>query len=502
MDVLLLHVHGFGGKDLNEGFISHLNKFILKNCFENSIYGMTYKWDSQKISMRKLGNDWLTANEQIDNESANFIKHLKEISKDYDAVYITAFSIGAKLVCKALDSMKVFPENLHGVFLLAAAIERNFKFSHPISFRIISYISAQNDKVLKFLFSFMENEKPAGETGFSDLSIFRNLVTTCHHFIGGRSYNRVFPAYICSQIAVWEGIYNKIVYKKEINTLDRVNYHKIHRKINKIFDNEKVIVFTFSRYFQQYFVMENDDNKSIVFRSKSLLDAILFVNNHYGGTRKEYLEINDQIKSDSSSYAETVAINNILGNFLNKTLGLNESYNIFSNILGEIKNDSVVINHIAINFCDFSSGFIDTFSKYDSLPKVITYNLLILSSEINESSHQDVIRWVKDYDESIIELERVLDSLTTIFQEHKIKFNLIVKEYSKSEPGIYGWSLRNPVKLWFVSSCHFHPVINDKFDKFLDDFIVITEEVDKSEAEEFDAEFIYLWKNGKEIKLN
>lgn len=281
MSCLIIHVHGFGGEDYNEKFISLVRNFTKSIHLENEIFATTHTWDSEILSKGIIGKNWARAQEKAENEVSNFIKKLFDYSKNYDNIYISAFSLGTKVVSMAIKEIEILPENLKGIFFLGSALDKDFRFEKILPFKIINYYSNNNDSVLKNIYKAMEAKSAGGEVGFLDSKNFLNLYTNCSHAIFYRNYKKYIPQIIVSFIAVW----NNIQTGTKQSLLDQSNGKKIkikinEKKMNKILAINNIAIYQTLPIFQKekYFVADliKDKNYAYSFpKSSSDLIALL-----------------------------------------------------------------------------------------------------------------------------------------------------------------------------------------------------------------------------------
>lgn len=226
MSILLLHVHGVGGKDFDEKFILKTKEFLKSYHLENKISTITYKWNSVNIRIFKALQDWNCAIENADNEYENFSSKIFEFGKKYDKIYITAFSLGTRIVANYLNKIDQIPSSIKYVFFMGAAINSNFNFNKELPFKILNYYSDKTDSVLKKLYSFTSQSKAGGQYGFDDLKNFINLSTSINH----TSYNKVIPSIILSFIIYMEKSIEINTPKIDISS----NFKKVKIKYNSL----------------------------------------------------------------------------------------------------------------------------------------------------------------------------------------------------------------------------------------------------------------------------
>lgn len=274
VDCLIIHVHGFGGEDYSEKFISLVRNFTKTIHLENKIFATTHTWDSEILSPKIIGKNWTRAQEKAEKEVPIFIEKLLVCSKNYDNIYISAFSLGSKVVSMAIKKMDILPPSLKGIFFLGSALEKDFRFDKVLPFKIINYYSDNNDKVLKNIYKAMEAKSAGGEVGFLDSKNFLNLYTNCSHAIFYRNYKKYVPQIIVSFIAVWN---NLQIQNKQILS-NQSNKKKIKIKINEKKLNLILIINNIAIYQtlpklqkEKYFVanLEKDANYAYSFLRKS-----------------------------------------------------------------------------------------------------------------------------------------------------------------------------------------------------------------------------------------
>lgn len=200
------YVHGFGGKDHDPDFCRALREEFERLQFR--CVPEVFAWDSVQSTGETLVADWLDARQNAETTAPVLSRRLLDDFEEQGArYYIVAFSLGARLVCSALNGLDEPLRHCRGIYLLGAAVPGNYKVNRgvlPPGVKIRNHYSPRWGWVLKKMYSNAERIPPAGTHGFDDLATFENLPTGCCHKNGPNKYTKMARP-IAEYIAFREG---------------------------------------------------------------------------------------------------------------------------------------------------------------------------------------------------------------------------------------------------------------------------------------------------------
>jgi hypothetical protein len=182
-DLVFVYIHGFGGAKKSPQFCENLNSFLKKTPYNCEV--RNHEWDSVKINVTTLGAGWLKAERLADKEAAKFKKTVIDPLEASRTPYvIVGYSIGTRVVLRALEQTDGKMKMLKGVYFLGSAMNRDItiKPKHlPSGLKIVNYHSPKRDQVHQLAFHFMEEIPAGGRLGFDDTSVFENYTVACSH---------------------------------------------------------------------------------------------------------------------------------------------------------------------------------------------------------------------------------------------------------------------------------------------------------------------------------
>ena len=180
--LVIIYLHGFGGARKQPAFVDNMQDFLndhkITDCkVEN------FMWDSQKISPKRAGRDWVDAKEKADKTAIKLGKFINEYEKSKTPYVLVGFSLGTRVIIKTLEQEQNL-KMLQQVFFMGSALPHNLQTSKKIlqkNRKIINYHSIYLDSVLDKTFYFMEGIQAGGQKGFDDSKLFANYPVTCSH---------------------------------------------------------------------------------------------------------------------------------------------------------------------------------------------------------------------------------------------------------------------------------------------------------------------------------
>lgn len=194
----MIYVHGFGERRFPPAFVKKTNAFIKEKKIPLSVE--TYRWDSKKINPWIAVKQWSEAKVNADKEAQKFYTDIILKNETEKKPYtIVAYSLGSRVVTKALKLVKSPLKHLNGIYFLGAAQPKSLKVatqSLPQNMKIINYYSEHFDVALQVSYYVAEAVDAGGEVGFTDTKVFNNCRTTCTHVHKGgpiqRDYSELF----------------------------------------------------------------------------------------------------------------------------------------------------------------------------------------------------------------------------------------------------------------------------------------------------------------------
>ena len=182
-DLVFVYIHGFGGAKKRPRFCANLQAFLDDEKLSNRI--INYEWDSVRIEVLKAGASWQEAEVRADEESVGFTSTvLDRLEREQTPYVLVGFSIGSRVLLRALDHSNGKLDHLRGVYFLGAAMTRDTtldKARLPPDLKISNYHSPRWDIVHQTSFSFMNRMAAGGLHGFDDTGLFENYAVSCTH---------------------------------------------------------------------------------------------------------------------------------------------------------------------------------------------------------------------------------------------------------------------------------------------------------------------------------
>jgi|APSaa5957512622_1039677.scaffolds.fasta_scaffold09631_1 hypothetical protein len=182
-DLVFVYVHGFGGVKANPRFCVNLREFVAEVPYRCEV--RNYPWDSVRIDVMKAGAKWQEAETKADIEAEAFKKRIIDPLEAEKTPYVlVGFSVGSRVVLRALERSAGSLQMLRGVYFLGSAMTRTTSIKEgtlPAGMRITNYHSPHKDTVHRLAFNFMKSTDAGGYTGFADTKIFENYPVSCSH---------------------------------------------------------------------------------------------------------------------------------------------------------------------------------------------------------------------------------------------------------------------------------------------------------------------------------
>lgn len=196
--LVFVYLHGFGGVKKNPRFCVNLREFLAKVDCDCEV--RNYEWDSVDIKVAKAGANWLEAEKKADAEAKAFKSSVIDRLEMKNTPYVlVGFSIGSRVILRALEESGGNLRMLRGVYFLGAAMTRDTSIDErclPLGMKIINYHSPLRDSVHRIAFNFMEKIPAGGLVGFDNKDVFDNYAVSCTH-----AYKGVGPHIDYSQLA-------------------------------------------------------------------------------------------------------------------------------------------------------------------------------------------------------------------------------------------------------------------------------------------------------------
>ena len=178
-----VYVHGFGGAKADPVFCANLEAFLRKAGYDGVV--LNHQWDSVAIEVLKAGAKWLEAQQRADAEAGKLRESvLMTLEKQRRPYVLVGFSVGSRVVLRALQEARGQLTMLRGVYFLGSAMTRDTTLDRsclPPGMKIINYHSEIRDRVHQIAFNFMAGKPAGGRVGFDDEEIFDNYPVSCSH---------------------------------------------------------------------------------------------------------------------------------------------------------------------------------------------------------------------------------------------------------------------------------------------------------------------------------
>ena len=182
--VTFVYVHGFGGKREDPKFCRNMRAFLAKHATGSEI--INYEWDSVTVDPLQPKAAWIKSQQRADEEAARFKTEVIDKREAKRSPYVLiGFSVGSRVVLRALEQCESELESLAGVYFLGSALTKDTTLTRrvalPAGMKITNYHSPLRDKVHAMAFKFASDIPAGGQKGFDDRTVFENLAVSCTH---------------------------------------------------------------------------------------------------------------------------------------------------------------------------------------------------------------------------------------------------------------------------------------------------------------------------------
>lgn len=183
-NLTFVYLHGFGGLKEDPKFCKNMREFLEEVGSSSKV--VNYEWDSVDLNLLKAGEGWLRAQEMADKEAPRFKREVIEpLERSGEPYVIVGFSVGSRVVLRALESIETPLKGLQAVYFLGSAMTKETtlkaRTALPASMKITNYHSPNRDVVHQVAFNFMSASPAGGQVGFDDEAVFENYAVACTH---------------------------------------------------------------------------------------------------------------------------------------------------------------------------------------------------------------------------------------------------------------------------------------------------------------------------------
>lgn len=182
-DLVFVYIHGFGGEKKSPAFCENMESFIKEKGLACRVEN--YLWDSVKVAVLKAGASWRESEKRADQEAKKFkTEVIDRLEKGNTPYVLVGYSVGSRVVLRALEASGGNLKQLKGVYFLGSAMTKDTTLAKdvlPSGMKIINYHSPLKDSVHQLAFSFMNTEDAGGRVGFDDAKVFDNYRVSCSH---------------------------------------------------------------------------------------------------------------------------------------------------------------------------------------------------------------------------------------------------------------------------------------------------------------------------------
>ncbi|MFT5467293.1 MAG: pimeloyl-ACP methyl ester carboxylesterase [Verrucomicrobiales bacterium] len=187
-DLTFVYIHGFNGAKPKPAFCEFLREFLTDNGVSSKV--INHEWDSVRIDPAHAQACWIQAEKNADAEAAKFKRVIIDrLEAKGDPWVLVGFSIGSRVVLRALEQTENQLKHLQAIYFLGSAMPRDTtmrsRAALPDGLNIISYHSPVCDLALQTAFEFMYEIPAGGRFGFEDDDVFVNLPVSCTHVHAG-----------------------------------------------------------------------------------------------------------------------------------------------------------------------------------------------------------------------------------------------------------------------------------------------------------------------------
>ncbi len=179
-----VYLHGFGGIKEDPEFCENMREFLAEAG--NASRVVNYEWESVRVDPLQAGASWLESQRRADMEAGRFKEEIIDpLEAERSPYVLVGFSVGSRVVLRALEQVDGELESLRGVYFLGPAMTKDTTLADrgvlPGDMKITNYHSPLHDVVHKVAFDFMSEVPAGGQVGFDDEAVFENLPVSCSH---------------------------------------------------------------------------------------------------------------------------------------------------------------------------------------------------------------------------------------------------------------------------------------------------------------------------------
>lgn len=214
--LVFIYVHGFAEYGLETSFEEKMREFLEPVKDRTDVF--TYRWERVRINVKVI-EQWQNSKARADSVAPHFLNNVVLKLEELEVPYvIVGYSLGSKIVSKALELCGNNLKYIQGIYFLGSAMPDDFRpdiSKLPAGMKIINYYSKFFDTVLKMSYSYAEKNEAGGEIGFSD-GAFVNYRTVCTHVHKGGPVQRDYTE-LAEPIGYLSLMEQGIFYKEDYN---------------------------------------------------------------------------------------------------------------------------------------------------------------------------------------------------------------------------------------------------------------------------------------------
>ncbi|MBN1670213.1 MAG: hypothetical protein JXR37_04230 [Kiritimatiellae bacterium] len=182
-ELVFVYLHGIGGPKEKPRFCDNMRRFLAEVDYPCRV--RNYVWDSAKVDIRHAGDSWRESERHAEEEAPKFkARVIDALEKRQTPYVLIGFSVGTRVILRALERSKGGLRMLRGVYFLGSAMTHDTTLSPdvlPAGMKIVNYHSPHRDRVHQFAFSYVNDLPAGGQTGFTDTRVFDNYAVACTH---------------------------------------------------------------------------------------------------------------------------------------------------------------------------------------------------------------------------------------------------------------------------------------------------------------------------------
>ncbi len=219
LNPVCMYIHGFGGISYQHKFSQKLAKEFRELNFE--CVSETYPWRSPNILIGNVVKEWNEAKRIADEEAQRLHKKLLLLEESKRSYYLISFSLGGRVLSRALSYVDTQLKYCNGLYFFQAAIPKSTLLNLNVisdNVPVRNYYSPNWDQALSKMYKNAEGEPSAGEVGLFNQKRVENMNVGLGHKLG------------ITHMRIAKGIAQLIAYEKGTH------------KLNKSFPNIKLSV--------------------------------------------------------------------------------------------------------------------------------------------------------------------------------------------------------------------------------------------------------------------